>query len=271
MTVDPRQAQTGGDLGRTLLSFHNARPAIFFVQIGPGSRLGSRTQLPLLSLPIGRRGSASRTRPLRRGAGFIANPAAAQEFDERIGLLDDKAQCSRQLRKRWPIDWPRDDELTPYELLQKLRAQEDRPPPVPTGELGRRGWASLLVRERSSSHPGDATLTGSTETCWNPAQRLHSGCAVWGDYVRAPGWIVPILIPTPRWGNLANGALSAPFSPMGALDSSLRPRSAPSRPRQRRSQRIAGNCASSFPRTPAIRRWSSVKPPSLGLHRMAHK
>ena len=35
-------------------------------------------------------------------------------------------------------------------------------------------------------------MTGSTETCWNPVQRLHSGCTIWGDYVRPPGWIVRI-------------------------------------------------------------------------------
>ena len=91
------------------------------------------------------------------------------------------------LRKRWPVDWPRDDSMTTYQLVEQLRAREGRPPPVPEQELDRRGWASLLVRERTPSRPREATLTGSTETCWNPVQRLHSGCAVWGDYVRAPG------------------------------------------------------------------------------------
>ena len=100
------------------------------------------------------------------------------------------------LRKRWPIDWPREDSATPYQLVEQLRAQEGRPPPVSEQELNRRGWASLLVRER----PRGATLTGSTETCWNPVQRLHSGCAVWGDYVRTPGWIVRIFDPDPAAG-----------------------------------------------------------------------
>ena len=85
------------------------------------------------------------------------------------------------LRKRWPTDWPRDDAATPYQIVEQLRTQEGRPPPASEQELDRRGWASLLVRERSPSHPREATLTGSTETCWNPVQRLHSGCAVWGD------------------------------------------------------------------------------------------
>ena len=53
------------------------------------------------------------------------------------------------------------------------------------------GWASLLVRER----PDRPTMTGSTATCWNPVQRLHSGCPVWGDYVRPPGWIVRVFDP----------------------------------------------------------------------------
>jgi hypothetical protein len=85
------------------------------------------------------------------------------------------------LRKRWPIDWPRDDSATPYQLVEQLRVQEGRSAPVPEQELDRRGWASLLVRERTAARPHDATLTGSTETCWNPVQRLPSGCAVWGD------------------------------------------------------------------------------------------
>jgi hypothetical protein len=104
------------------------------------------------------------------------------------------------LRKRWPIDWPRDDDTTPYQLIKQLRAEEGRLPPVPQQEVDRRGWASLLVRERTPSHQREATLTGSTETCWNPVQRLHSGCAVWGDYVRAPGWIVRIFDPNATAG-----------------------------------------------------------------------
>jgi hypothetical protein len=117
------------------------------------------------------------------------------------------------LRKRWPIDWPRDDDATPYQVVGQLRAQEGRPPPASEQELDRRGWASLLVRERSSARPYEATLTGSTETCWNPVRRLHSGCAVWGDYVRPPGWIVRVFDPdaTPgqscQW-SLAGGVIA---------------------------------------------------------------
>jgi hypothetical protein len=57
------------------------------------------------------------------------------------------------VRKRWPTDWPRDDNVTLYQLVEQLRAQEGRSAPVPEQELDRRGWASLLVRERSASTP----------------------------------------------------------------------------------------------------------------------
>jgi hypothetical protein len=112
------------------------------------------------------------------------------------------------LRKWWPIDWPRDDSATPYQLVEQLRVQEGRPPPASEQELDRRGWASLLVRERSQARPHEATLTGSTETCWNPVQRLHSGCAVWGDYVRPPGWIVRIFDPDATAGHSCQWSLA---------------------------------------------------------------
>jgi hypothetical protein len=104
--------------------------------------------------------------------------------------------------KSWPIDWPGGADATPYDLVKQLRAEEGRPPPPAEAELDRRGWASLIVRER----PDQPTLTGSTATCWNPVQRLHNGCAVWGDYARAPGWIVRVFDPgaaagqTCQWG-----------------------------------------------------------------------
>ena len=112
------------------------------------------------------------------------------------------------MRKRWPIDWPRDDNLTPYQLVQRLRVQEGRSAPVPEQELDRRGWASLLVRERAPTRPHEATLTGSTETSWNPVQRLHSGCAVWGDYVRPPGWIVRVFDPAATAGQSCQWSLA---------------------------------------------------------------
>ena len=67
------------------------------------------------------------------------------------------------LRKRWPTDWPRDDAATPYQIVEQLRAREGRPPSASEQELDRRGWASLLVRERSPSHPHEATITGSDQ------------------------------------------------------------------------------------------------------------
>jgi hypothetical protein len=127
-----------------------------------------------------------------------ASPPNAEELEALIngpGFWTTKLGSVGDLRKNWPIDWPRDDAMTPYQLLQKLRTEEGRAPPVSPDELSRRGWASLLVRERSPAHPLGATLTGSTETCWNPDQRLHTACAVWGDYVRPPGWIVRMFDP----------------------------------------------------------------------------
>jgi hypothetical protein len=133
------------------------------------------------------------------------------------------------LRKRWPVGWPRDDSATPYQLVEQLRTQEGRPPPASEQELDRRGWASLLVRERSSTRPHEATLTGSTETCWNPAQRLHSGCAVWGDYVRPAGWIVRVSDPDAAAGqscqwSLAGGVVAEtdPRKFVGATQRALR-------------------------------------------------
>jgi hypothetical protein len=124
-----------------------------------------------------------------------------------------------EARKRWPIAWSRDDDATPYQLVGQLRAQEGRPAPVAEEELARRGWASLLVRERALSRPREATATGSTETCWNPVQRLHTGCAVWGDYVRAPGWVVRIFDPD------ATAGQSCQWSFAGAVPADANPRS----------------------------------------------
>lgn len=129
-----------------------------------------------------------------------------------------KLGTAGDLRKRWPADWPSDDRATPYQLIWQLRAREGQPAPVPEPELDRRGWASLLVRERAPSRPREATLTGSTETCWNPVRRLHSGCAVWGDYVRPPGWIVRIFDPD------ATAGQSCEWSFAGAVPASADPR-----------------------------------------------
>src|ERR1700722_3988158 len=118
------------------------------------------------------------------------------------------------LRKRWPIDWTRDAAATPFELIGRLRREEGRPPPVGPNELDRAGGASLLVRER----PVKPTLTGSTDTCWNPAQRLHNGCAVWGDYVRAPGWIGRVLDPAAAAGQSCKWSFAG-AAPANAADS----------------------------------------------------
>ena len=123
--------------------------------------------------------------------GAAPTPEQLEKFMNGAAFWTTKLSEAGDLAKSWPIDWPHDAGATPYELVKQLRAGEGRPAPPQESELDRRGWASLLVRER----PEGATLTGSTATCWNPAQRLHNGCAVWGDYVRAPGWIVRIFDP----------------------------------------------------------------------------
>jgi hypothetical protein len=123
--------------------------------------------------------------------GATPTPEQLEIFMNGAGFWTAKLGEAGDLRKRWPIDWTRDNAATPFELIGRLRREEGRPPPVGPNELDRRGWASLLVRER----PLKPTLTGSTDTCWNPAQRLHNGCTVWGDYVRAPGWIVRVFDP----------------------------------------------------------------------------
>jgi hypothetical protein len=120
--------------------------------------------------------------------GAAPTPEQLEKFMNGPAFWTAKLSEAGDLAKSWPIDWPRDAIATPYDLVKQLRGEELRPPPALEPELDRRGWASLLVRER----PEGPTLTGSTATCWNPVQRLHNGCAVWGDYVRAPGWIVRV-------------------------------------------------------------------------------
>ena len=140
--------------------------------------------------------------------GASPSPGQLEDLMNRGGFWSIKLGEVGDLRKSWPIDWPRDDDATPYQLIKQLRAAEGRPPPVSELELDRRGWASLIVRERSPSRPQDATLTGSTATCWNPVQRLHNRCAVWGDYVRPPGWIVRVFDPAAPAGQSCQWNLS---------------------------------------------------------------
>ena len=74
------------------------------------------------------------------------SPPNAEQFEALIngpGFWTTKLGSVGDFRKNWPIDWPHDDATTPYQLLQKLRAEEDRVPPISADELGRRGWASL--------------------------------------------------------------------------------------------------------------------------------
>ena len=171
--------------------------------------------------------------------GATPTPEQLEKLMNGAGFWTTKLGQAGDLRKRWPIDWPRDDSATPYQLIEQMRAREGRPAPVPKQELDRRGWASLLVRERARSRPREATLTGSTETCWNPVQRLHSGCAVWGDYVRAPGWIVRIFDPDAAAGQ------SCQWSFAGAVPADADPRqfvAATQRALQAGTTTVSGDC-----------------------------
>jgi hypothetical protein len=108
--------------------------------------------------------------------GATPTPEQLENLMNGGGFWKTKLGVVGDLRKRWPIAWPRDDNATPYQLVEQLRMQEGRPPPVLEQELDRRGWASLLVRERSSAptrgHPDGIdrdVLESSAET----AQRLR--------------------------------------------------------------------------------------------------
>ena len=94
------------------------------------------------------------------------------------------------LKERWPIAWAEGDPVTVYDLVKRLREKEGRSLKVERAELSRLGWATLLAEGRDRLRP-----TGYTATCWDPGKRLHSNCAIWGDYVRPPGWIVRIFDP----------------------------------------------------------------------------
>ncbi len=134
------------------------------------------------------------------------------------------------LRARWPIAWAEGDPVpvTVFDLVKRLRANENhdlvqrlgaketRSLKLDPAELSRLGWASLLAEGRDDLRP-----TGFTATCWDPGKRLHSNCAMWGDYVRPPGWIVRIFDPQAPAGQqctwsfdgalVADGTLPARF------------------------------------------------------------
>jgi hypothetical protein len=148
-----------------------------------------------------------------KNSGAAPTPEQLEHFINGPAFWTTKLSDAGDLAKNWPVAWPRDAAATPYDLVKQLRAEEGRRPPPLEPELDRRGWASLIVRER----PEGPTLTGSTATCWNPVQRLHNGCALWGDYVRAPGWIVRVFDPAAAAGQTCQwtfaGAVPAGAAP----------------------------------------------------------
>ena len=192
--------------------------------------------------------------------GAAPTPEQLEHFINGPAFWTTKLSEAGDLAKSWPIEWPRDAAATPYDLVKQLRAEEGRPPPPLEPELDRRGWASLLVRER----PEGPTLTGSTATCWNPVQRLHNGCAVWGDYVRAPGWIVRVFDPDAAAGQTCQwtfaGAVPASADPRRLS----RRRSGRSEQARRPSRAIAANFASSSPPIRPTPSPSPARRPSRG-------
>jgi hypothetical protein len=191
--------------------------------------------------------------------GATPTPEQLEEVMNGSGFWTMKLGQAGDLRKRWPIDWPRDDSATPYELIAQMRAREGRPPLVPEQELDRRGWASLLVRERTPSHRRDATLTGSTETCWNPVQKLHSGCAVWAIMCGRPDGSCAFLIPKrPPVSRVSGTSRARSLLTLTHSNSSPR-RNARFRQGRQVSRAIVESCASSSLPTPAIPRLSPAR------------
>jgi hypothetical protein len=113
---------------------------------------------------------------------FLNDPG----FWERAKLSDADADA----RAAWPIAWRERDQGAVYDLIKQLRTEKEeqaRPTMAGPEQLGRQGWASLLVRPSDKEHP-----EGWTDTCWDSYSRQHVNCAGKGDYVRPAGWIVRV-------------------------------------------------------------------------------
>ena len=63
--------------------------------------------------------------------GATPTPEQLEKLMNGAGFWTTKLGQAGDLRKRWPIDWPRDDSATPYQLIEQMRAREGRPAPVP--------------------------------------------------------------------------------------------------------------------------------------------
>ena len=58
------------------------------------------------------------------------------------GFSTSKLGEAGDLRKRWPMDWTRDDAATPFELIGRLGTGRGPTAAGRANELDRRGWAS---------------------------------------------------------------------------------------------------------------------------------
>ena len=92
--------------------------------------------------------------------GVAPTPEQLEKFMNGPVFWTTKLSEAGDLAKNWPIDWSRDAVATPYDLVKQLRAEEGRPPPPFEAELDRRGWASLLVRERPDVCLLDVSMPG---------------------------------------------------------------------------------------------------------------
>ena len=150
-------------------------------------------------------------------------PAEMEELlNGNAGFWSTKLSAAGALRGNWPIDWPRDETSTVYDLVKRLRQEEGRdrraPTPSDPAELGRLGWASLLTRG-----PGNGTPMGSTDTCWDPAKRLHSHCdSQWGDYVRPVGWVVRVFDPGAPTGQACTWTVTGAIFTQGPVPGDFR-------------------------------------------------
>jgi hypothetical protein len=119
--------------------------------------------------------------------GRDATPEQLELFLNGEGFWQTPLTAAGGRRNSWPLAWREPGAGTPRDLIERLRAAEGRGGVPGNDDIERLGWASLLA------HSGDRKRTmGFTDTCWNPAERLHSNCKAYGDYVRPMGWIVRV-------------------------------------------------------------------------------
>src|ERR1700722_3179172 len=189
----------------------------------------------------------------RKGA--IPTPELLENLMNGGGFWRTKLGELGDLRKRWPIDWPRDDSATPYQLVEQLRMQEGRLPlPLSRNSTGAVGPVSLSANVHQHAHtrlplrdrPRRAGI--QFRGCTAAAPYGATTCA-------RPGGLSAYLIPMRTQGNRANGASLARCSPRRIRGSSSTRHSVRFRRERQPSLAIAVRSESSFrPFQPRLRR-----------------